>query len=310
MKKSIISFVAFCVAFVFAFGFIYTKANPAVSLPETQNLEWHGHIENEFGTYNGTLLDDLFNGHGDFAFVSGEKYVGDWDNSYMSGTGSIVFPAIGEYSGELVESKRNGYGTFTWFTGEEYIGDWENDEMSGQGQYTFENGCVFIGTFQSNQPIEGTLKYKAELDEEASETDIVEFTYVFSGLTKTITFSTKGGLKYNGDVSALYSTGTATVTYPSGNTYSGELSNGQRHGTGTYTWKSETGGNQSYFEGKWENDHMNGQGKYHYSSSEYPYLTGNFENDLPTGTLTYYKAAGNTFETTWSNGSCTNVKET
>ena len=39
-------------------------------------------------------------------------------------------------------------------------------------------------------------------------------------------------------------------------------------------------------------------------------VIGTFENDIPTGTLTYYKAAGNTFRTTWSNGSCIKIEET
>ena len=66
----------------------------------------------------------------------------------------------------------------------------------------------------------------------------------------------------------------------------------------------------AYYDGNWKADHMNGSGTYHYSAAEYPYLSGNFENDVPSGTLTYYKEVGNTFETKWENGNCISVKET
>lgn len=310
MKKAVISFVAFCVVFVAALGLITTQANPAVTLPDTQDITWHGHVDTEYGTYNGALLNDLFNGHGDFAFVTGESYSGNWENSYMTGNGTVVFPEVGEYSGELRESKRNGQGTFSWYSGEEYIGNWNNDHMDGSGQYTFANGSIFTGAFRNNKPIEGTLTYKAKLSDDAAETEIVELTYVITKEMKKITFVTKGGLKYDGDVEGLLESGMATITYPSGNDYTGEVLKGQRNGIGQYTWKDEKGKTRSYYEGSWVKDRMHGQGKYHYTAALYPYLYGKYENNLPTGTLTYYKAAGNTFETTWSNGTCTSVKET
>lgn len=310
MKKSILMFVAFCLAFVVSMGFIANQADPTISLLEAQSLEWHGHIENEYGTYNGTILDNIFSGRGDFAFLTGETYTGEWDNSHMSGSGSVIFPAVGQYTGELSESKRNGKGTFTWYNGDEYQGSWSNDAMSGDGTYTFANGCVLKGTFKNNKPVSGTIFYKVDSAEEIPDTEIIELSYEFSDKESRISFITKGGLKYDGDVSGLTSTGTATIVYPSGNTYSGEISAGKRHGTGTYTWKDAKGKTVSYYDGSWKNDHMNGQGKYHYSGNEYPYLTGNFEKDIPSGTLTYYKAAGNTFRTTWSNGTCTKIEET
>lgn len=310
MKKSILMFIAFCLAFFASLGFIAGKADPSISLPEAQSLEWHGHIENEYGTYNGTILNDMFSGHGDFAFITGETYTGEWSESFMSGNGSVVFPEVGEYTGSLAESKRNGIGTFTWYMGDVYQGSWVNDAMSGEGIYTFSNGCVLNGIFENNTPISGTISYKVALSEDTPDTEILEFSYTFSDEESHITFITKGGLKYDGDVSGLYSNGKATIVYPSGNEYTGSILAGKRNGTGTYSWKNVAGKTVSYYEGDWKNDHMNGKGQYHYSGNEYPYLTGTFENDIPTGTLTYYKAAGNTFRTTWSNGSCIKIEET
>lgn len=311
MKKYIISFIAFCLAFVVALVFIYYQANPAVNLSDEQmTLEWHGRIENEFGTYNGTLLGDLFSGKGEFSFLSGEMYAGDWQDSFMSGEGTVSFPEIGNYTGEMSESKRNGQGTFVWLSGDKYEGNWANDAMSGKGKYSFADGGVFDGSFENNKPISGTYTRKIDLPEDAPETDISYLKYTFTDSTKDIEFHTKGGLIYDGDISALINTGIASITYPSGNTYVGELSAGQRQGKGKYTWKDSSGATTAYYDGSWELDNMNGQGEYHYSSSTYPYLSGSFSKNVPSGTLTYYKESGNTFETKWTNGTCTSVKET
>ncbi len=310
MKKYAISFIAFCVAFAAALGFIYYQANPAVRLTDEHlNLEWHGRIENEFGTYNGALIGDLFSGKGDFMFLSGEIYTGDWQDSSMSGDGVISFPNIGSYTGEMNGSKRNGKGTFVWLSGEMYEGNWDTDVMSGKGIYTFSNGATFDGTFENNKPVSGTYIYEIALSGDALNTDVSYLKYTFTDSTKHLEFRTKGGLKYDGDISALVSTGKATITYPSGNVYVGELSAGQRQGNGKYTWKDSSGATTAYYDGSWKLDKMNGKGEYHYSSSTYPYLSGSFSEDVPSGTLTYYKEAGNTFETIWTDGNCTGIKE-
>lgn len=311
MGKYIKTFVAFCGLFILALIIIYYKANPSLELPGEQfALEWHGRIENEYGTYNGALIGDLFSGEGSFKFLTGELYTGDWQESYMSGEGITIFPEIGEYSGTMTESKRNGQGTFTWYSGEIYVGNWENDEMTGNGKYIFANGSIFDGTFERNKAISGTLIYQADLDDNANSTDISYIKYSFSASTNNIVFQTKGGLKYDGDTSGLIETGNATITYSSGNTYTGEISAGQRNGSGKYTWNDSSGKATAYYEGDWVSDHMSGQGEYHYTSSEYPYLQGTFNNDLPAGTLIYYKTSADTYETEWENGTCTSIKET
>lgn len=311
MKKYIFSFIAFVLVFLGSLGLIYYKANPTTRLNnEQEQLKWHGHVENEYGTYDGALIGDLFTGEGSFRFLSGETYVGNWQDSYMSGTGEVSFPEVGEYTGDMSNSMRNGHGVFTWITGETYDGNWVDDEMSGEGTYTFSNGITLKGVYQHNKPVSGTLSYNDEADEDDPETKIVAFAYSFSDSERKIIFTTKGGLKYDGDISGLVGTGTATITYPGGNTYTGQLFEGQRNGPGKYVWKDRAGKTISYYDGEWESDHMNGSGKYHFSSSEYPYLSGNFDNDVPSGTLVYYKEAGNTFETKWENGTCISIKET
>ena len=310
MKKALILFVSFCLVFALSLGLIYHKANSTVVLPEAGDIQWRGHIENSKGTYNGAILNELFSGEGEFKFISGEIYSGEWMNSHMSGNGTVIFPGVGVYSGEMAESKRNGSGTFTWESGAKYTGNWENDTMSGVGTYYFENGCALAGTFENNKLQEGTLTYEAENVEKLTDIDIQKLSCCFSKDATTVTFQTKGGLMYSGDLSGLSANGQASITYPSGNSYEGDVVKGKRNGTGKFFWKDKSGKVTACYDGQWIDDHMNGQGKYFYSGGGYPYLQGTFVKDKPDGKLTYYKAAGNTFETTWSNGSCTNVKET
>ena len=310
MKKSVIYFVVFVVAFLASMGFIYYEANPMTRLAYIQEPQvWHGHVENQFGTYDGALIGDLFAGKGKFRFLAGETYVGEWEDSHMSGDGVLSFPGVGEYTGEMSNSMRNGQGVFVWDTGESYEGNWEKDEMSGSGIYIFSDGSMLTGEYQHNKPVSGTLKFTTEANDEDPDASVISLEYTFSDKTKTIVFTTKGGLVYDGDLSGLVGSGSAKITYPSGNTYNGGVSKGLRNGTGTYEWKDDSNSTIAYYDGSWSSDHMNGSGKYHYTGSEYPFLSGSFENDVPSGTLVYYKAAGNTFETMWENGTCVSVKE-
>lgn len=311
MKKNLLSFVVFVLAYLGSIGFIYYKANPTtIIMAEQEPLEWHGRVENEYGTYDGTLIGDLFNGDGSFRFMSGETYVGDWQDSYMDGNGVMLFPDIGKYKGELSYSMRNGYGTFIWITGEKYYGFWENDEMSGLGTYVFSSGAKIEGEFQKNKPVSGILRYEDKASEDDPDTKIISLKYTFSKSKREIVFSTKGGLKYDGDASGLFTSGSATITYPSGNTYKGQILEGLRDGDGEYKWIDSSGKVLSFYEGKWSANHMNGAGEYHFSNSQYPYLSGKFKNDVPSGTSVYYKAEGNTFETKWKKGKCVSIKET
>ncbi len=310
MKKYYVSFLTFIIAFVASLAFIYFKANPSNKFSEDQNLsEWHGQVDNSYGTYDGTLIGDMFSGKGSFRFLSGEIYVGEWKKSYMSGDGEVIFPGIGTYKGQMNDSKRNGKGTFTWDSSDEYVGDWENDAMCGNGKYTFSNGIVFEGVMENNKPVSGILTYKVESEEGLSADKLTSFEYNFSDDEKHIKFTTKGGLIYDGDVSGVDDVGRANITYPSGNTYSGQLSHGKREGSGKYTWVDKNGKTKTIYNGEWKSDLMEGKGKYYYTSSDYPYLSGNFVKGKPNGTLIYYKEADNTFDTVWENGVCQSVKE-
>lgn len=92
----------------------------------------------------------------------------------------------------------------------------------------------------------------------------------------------------------------AEITYSDGDTYIGTVKDDLKSGEGTYQW-SETGDS---YTGNWKGDKMNGKGTYYYSWNEYPYLKGDFSNNKPKGTCTYYKSKKTHFKTYWKKGTC------
>ena len=71
------------------------------------------YTETADGSYIGDIIDGIFEGKGQFNFLSGEIYAGDWLESKMDGEGKMIFNGVGVYDGEYTDSKRGGYGTFT-----------------------------------------------------------------------------------------------------------------------------------------------------------------------------------------------------
>lgn len=236
---------------------------------------------------------------------SGGTYFGELIGTTYAGAGSFQYLSGGTYSGSFENSKRSGEGTFTWENGDSYSGTWEDDAMK-EGTYTFADGKSFTGTFSGGKMEDGTFTIGSEpLGIPDTNDDIAMFVATISGgAISKVDLQTTAGYSYTGDL-----TGDAEIKYPSGNTYSGKVVNFERDGQGTFTWKAD-GSTVASYEGSWSRGIMSGKGTYHYTNENYPYLEGTFSEGKPTGTLVYYKASGNTFDTTWENGKCTGVKET
>lgn len=235
-------------------------------------------VETEGGTYFGSLREAAYAGMGEFQYFDG-----------------------GVYEGEFTESKREGTGTFTWPNGDSFTGTWHDDKMD-EGVYTFSSGAVFEGNFTESGFGDGDYDLGSCCDSKGFTSYKAE---VSDGEISSVEFTLPSGTVYKGEL-----TGTADIKYPSGNQYSGDVVSGVRSGYGKFTWKDKNGQITAYYEGTWKNDVMQGSGAYHFSSSIYPYISGNFVNGHPDGTAVYYKEADNTFSTTWSNGRCSKVKET
>ena len=266
------------------------------------------------GVYKGEHEELVRQGKGTFTWEDGNVYTGNWKNDEISGYGELTYPEIGTYKGNYSNSMRSGEGTFTWEIGDSYTGGWREDKMSGDGTYVFADGVTIKGIFANNYLSSGSYTYELPANQYGlyHHDKIVSWScYINNGLAGDITFKCKGGITYSGALSTLTGTGKAKITYSDGSVYEGQVNKCVRSGSGKMTWySSSTGGVKAVYDGNWSNDTMSGQGKYYFSASSYPYLTGTFKDGKPDGTCVYYKAAGNTFDTIWKNGICTEVKET
>lgn len=85
-------------------------------------------------------------------FVNGDRYVGPFKNSKMSGHGEYTWANGDRYVGDYQDGKRHGKGTKTWTRGDRYKGEWKNDQITGHGEYVWANGNRYVGEFYNGSP--------------------------------------------------------------------------------------------------------------------------------------------------------------
>ena len=253
-------------------------------------------FENQTGDYqltydNGSIIEAVI------MFHDNTKYTGQCGITALEGEGTLSFSDGDSFTGGFDDGKRNGSGKYSWKSGDKYDGGWENDTMTGSGTYTFSNGNKMQGTFSGNSFISGTYEAKNSFG-----------SYVFKiadGTPTSATITLSDGTKYEGGMKDGSLSGSAQITYSNGDTYSGTVSNGQKSGSGLYKWK-----NGASYDGSWKNDKMDGRGTYRYPTGQTGFqLVGDFVGGLPNGSCKYYVSSSESYDTEWSNGTCTKVIE-
>ena len=261
------------------------------------------------GRYNGSFLNNMRSGSGVFIWDDGDIYDGEWANDAMNGVGTYTFRdgsvitgsfkmnalANGRYVFEQDEADGNDDAILYWSIGISdnmltdplefrtssgliFVGDCPKPDTIIQAQVTYPDGSVYVGNLINGiRTGEGVYTWAV-------------------------------GDKYDGDWENDAMSGVGAYTFSSGNLYVGTLADGVRSGAGVFTWYSNDLIVASY-NGEWSNDIMCGNGNYFYSSSDYPKLSGVFENGIPTGTCIYYQNTTFSFETVWVDGSCISVRE-
>lgn len=223
----------------------------------------------------GCVSGDCNNGYGVYAWDSGEKYEGYWQNGKRNGQGTNYFASKAKYVGTFKDDQKSGFGTYTYKPDYSYIsytGYFDNDKMNGQGTLIYRNGQKYIGSFKNDlYEGEGTLY-------------LADGTVKSAGIWKNDLYVGNSGNGY-GCTSGNCANGYGTYIYENGSKYVGEwknnsysqgtmyLSNGdkyigdfrdnKRNGTGTYTFAID---NKKYV-GEWVNDLYEGQGTMYYSDN-------------------------------------------
>ena len=263
-------------------------------------MKWPG-----LGEYEGDFVKGKREGHGTFTWTyegtpedgAPLLFEGDWAADKIGKSGTLILNGIGTYEGEFSRQVRNGTGTFTWLNGDIYSGKWANDAITGAGVLTLADGTVLDGTFSKGTLTKGTITYAViggtavRPVQGGKAQDSVSITY-------------QDGTVVTGKLKSYEFAGNVNITYSTGDTYVGTLKSGLKDGKGTYTWKSG-----AHYVGEWKADKISGTGKYYYGKDESKlYLSGTFAEGVPSGTLDYVAENKLKYQTTWSNGSCTNIE--
>ena len=79
----------------------------------------------------------------------GDKYEGEWYQSYKHGEGVDTFDNGDRYTGEYSFGKFSGKGMFAWHNGMSYEGDFEAGMRHGQGiwKQNIDGGDTYTGGY-------------------------------------------------------------------------------------------------------------------------------------------------------------------
>lgn len=159
---------------------------------------------------------DCENGSGEYRFVDGARYVGDFKKGELHGKGILYYPDGSKYLGNWYKQLQQGMGRLVQPDGTVYFGMWNKGQFHGKGKITFGNGNSLECEWINGQ----------------------------SGGTGTFKFA--NGDEYQGEIlnNALH--GHGTMDYENGDRYIGDWQNNARHGRGKLLFED---GN--YVDGDW-----------------------------------------------------------
>lgn len=198
------------------------------------------------GYYTGELVSNLRHGTGEFEFLSGNKYTGQWHNDVMHGKGrSIINGEV--YDGEWMDGFRHGHGIHS-VAGEVYEGQFEYGFRMGQGVCTFRDGSKYDGAWNIDMDGEGVLSY---CDGSSYSGDWKEGLREGHGMWTGST-----NRSYIGEWKRDKKDGVGVLRFENGDVYDGEWEQDEKSGTGVY--KFANGGK---YVGSWRKDKREGYGE-------------------------------------------------
>jgi hypothetical protein len=173
--------------------------------------------------YTGAFLDGQYHGQGNF-------------------TRSEDNEVIEVYTGEFKKGMRNGQGTYTSY-GDVFVGEWE-DEAAVQGTYTYTDGSIYIGAFESG-------RYHGQGSYTLYNGSVYMGDFINGVMHGQGVYSSIDGYTYNGRWFYNKASGHGVYNDKQGAVYIGGWKKGLRHGQGIYTSPEKEIKN-----GIWENNNF------------------------------------------------------
>jgi len=135
--------------------------------------------------YEGQWVSGQPSGKGKFWFANGDRYEGRFQAGQFEGAGTMYYSDGSVYDGQWHNNRRHGRGKMKFPDGEEIVGEWEDGQyladwsklafqgdtadlrdcnrvhcQSGQGKYRYQDGSLYVGSFNNGRPEgSGTVYY-------------------------------------------------------------------------------------------------------------------------------------------------------
>ncbi len=281
------------------------------SIPSCQDNKYshrcsinHDNGDKYIGGWDGSYLT----GKGHYIWKNGEIYSGEWRYNKRNGEGINYYPNGETARGKFVDDKLNGFATYTWTNGDKAVGNFKDFKLHGFATYTFASGEKQVGYFK-NDKREGKFQIISSTGEDYIawfKNDKLVKSNASSDNNQNLNQSSGSTNQCRNP--EYYDNCFAKYKWENGDTYEGYWKKNKRTGQGKYIWATgET------YTGEFKDDKRNGQGintwadgdKYSgewlddmkHGQGTYVYTsgekyTGEFKKDKMHGHGTYYYADG------------------
>lgn len=215
--------------------------------------------------YQGSFVNGLREGKGNFTWPDGTMYSGDWKADKQTGKAVLKIYDGSSYDGDYIDGNIQGEGIFKWVDGSTYSGQWYKGQQEGKGTYIAANGDSYEGEWKEGK---------------------------YNGFG---TIRTKNGDSYEGQWVDGRQEGQGTLTLAKGASYVGSWKNGKHEGFGTFKFQSG-----DIYIGNWVAGKLDGDGTYFFNNGDV--YTGSWKEAKQEGFGTYTKSDGSKYTGIWREG--------
>ena len=255
---------------------------PSPGVDENQKVK----LTLETGEYFGPVKDGVPHGVGEYRFVNGSVWRGEYVNGkrYM---GKTTRPDGREFEGEWRDdTPYNGVGTASYSNGDTFTGEWKKGHpYTGKGFVHYN-----IGDYEG-EIYEGKMHGKGKII--LKDGRISDGEWKNGKMHGKGEYTEKDKLHYIGDFLDGKMHGEGILVFADGNEYNGGFKNDKREGKGKQFYKSEG----ATYEGDWYNDKKQGQGKIIYKDGST--YEGNWTYDTKDGQGKFMDKDGSNYEGGW-----------